>query len=74
MADEKKETTAHGYHLDYDNDTYRGMDHLKRDLDKNEARVFFDQARRRGSAQFEDDSDRQFTLTYKDGKYNVTRR
>ncbi|OGC47424.1 MAG: hypothetical protein A3A94_03245 [Candidatus Portnoybacteria bacterium RIFCSPLOWO2_01_FULL_43_11] len=74
MADELNQGRAHGYPLDYDDNGYNGMKYLKNDLDNSEARVFFDQARRRGYAEFEDDNDRQYTMSYKNGKYTVTRR
>ncbi len=51
-----------------------GIGHLRDDLDSEEARVFFDQARQRGSAEFEDDEGRQYTLIYQNGSYILTRR
>jgi hypothetical protein len=75
MAEEQlNQGRAHGYGLDYDDSSYKGMKYLRDDLSSSEARVFFDQARRRGYAEFEDDYDRQYTMTYKNGKYTITRR
>jgi len=48
--------------------------YLKEDLSSDEARVFFDQARAKGSAQFEDDNDRQFTLFYSNGLFTLRKR
>lgn len=69
-----EKTIIHGHHVAYEKDAYEGVRYLKNDLDHKEAEVFFSQARMRGSVMFEDDKDRQFTLTYKDGVYSLTRR
>ena len=64
-----------GNHLVYyDKNTKRGIDYLLNDLDSNEARVFFDQAKSKGTADFEDDQEGQYTLNYKNGKYFLIRR
>jgi len=47
---------------------------VRDDMDFNEARVFFDQARTKSFSQFEDDEDRQYTLFYKGGSYTLARR
>lgn len=67
-------TIIHGHHTAYEKDAYEGVRYLKVDLDFKEAEVFFREARTRGSADFEDDKDRQFTLIYRDGVYTLTRR
>lgn len=69
-----EKTTIHGFGVYYEKDAYAGITHLRDDLDFAEARVFFDQARSRGSANFEDDEDRQFTLSYRGGVYTLLRR
>lgn len=69
-----QKTTVHGFNVTYEDNAYAGITHLRDDLDFAEARVFFDQARIRGSANFEDDEDRQFTLNYRDGVYTLFRR
>lgn len=66
--------TVHGKRVAYEKNAYEGIKYLRDDLDSREARVFFDQARSRGSAPFEDDNDRQFTLFYKNGTYTLIRR
>lgn len=42
----------------------RLLGYLRDDLQYEEARVFFEQARYRGEAQFEDDYDGQWTIKY----------
>lgn len=67
-------TTVHGFPVTYESNAQSGVDHLRDDLSFSEARVFFDQARMRGSAEFEDDEDRQYTLLYQGGTYTLIRR
>lgn len=69
-----EKTTVHGFSVIYEQNTIEGIRYLRDDLDFNEARVFFDQARARGFSKFEDDEDRQYTLFYKGGTYTLTRR
>ncbi|MBI4092361.1 MAG: hypothetical protein HY420_00360 [Candidatus Kerfeldbacteria bacterium] len=66
----------HG-HIVYGQDDVRdGLNRLDYDLQKDEAEVFFKQAKLKGAAEFEDDHERQFTLVYDRGKgsYRVERR
>lgn len=66
---------VHGLKVAFEENARPGIDYLSNDLDTNEARIFFDQARVKGSAQFEDDEDRQYTLFYqKDGSFVLARR
>jgi len=67
-------TTIHGFPVTHEDNARAGVDHLRDDLSYAEARVFFDQARMRGSAEFEDDEDRQYTLLYQSGTYTLIRR
>lgn len=69
-----QKTTIHGFTVIYEANASQGVQYLREDLDFSEARVFFDQARLRGSAMFEDDNDRQFTLLYQNGIYTLVRR
>lgn len=69
-----KNTRIHGHKVMYEEDSKKALDYLRNDLSSQEARVFFDQARSKGSAQFEDDEDRNFTLIYRDGVYILNRR
>ncbi len=68
------ETSIHGFHVIYEDHDYPGIRYLRDDLDQREAKVFFDQARQRGSAQFESDGELNFTLAYHDGEYALSRR
>lgn len=69
-----QKTSVHGFTVAFEENVREGINYLRDDLDINEAKVFFDQARVRGSAQFEDDEDRQYTLFYQNGAYTLARR
>ncbi|MBI4095173.1 MAG: hypothetical protein HY435_03205 [Candidatus Liptonbacteria bacterium] len=72
-----EKTTIHGYRVQYEteDDVKSGVAYLRDDLAREEATVFFDQARLKGSAQFEADNENQYTLTYsRDGIYTLLRR
>lgn len=58
-----------------EDDAKEGIDYLDHDIQVAEARVFFDQAKAKGSVQFEDSQGRNYTLLYKkDGVYWVDKR
>jgi len=68
-------TLVHGFKTYYSNDIKTGIDYLRYDLDYSEAKVFFNQARIYGRANFEDDDDRQYVLIYNsDGSYTLKKR
>lgn len=69
-----EKTIVHGFSVIYEQNAIEGIRYLRDDLDFEEARIFFDQARLKGFAQFEDDEDRQYTLLYKEGSYTLLRR
>lgn len=84
-----EKATVHGFSVIYEENAIEGIRYLVKeyslfstlrsarlrdDLDFEEARVFFDQARTKGFAEFEDDEDRQYTLFYKGGSYTLARR
>ena len=69
-----QKTTVHGHPVAYEENAAEGIRHLRDDLDAIETRVYFDQAHSKGSAEFEDDEDRQFTLIYQNGSYVMVRR
>lgn len=70
-----KEVKIHGFKVKYEDNARAGIDYLLYDLDSEEARVFFSQAKLKKYAKFEDDQDRQFTLSYNlDGTYTLIRR
>lgn len=55
-------TDVHGVRIRYDKNTEHGIYYLKNDLSANEAKVIIEYARLHGSAEFEDDQDRDYTL------------
>jgi hypothetical protein len=69
-------TNIYGFWVNYDDSAYDGIRYLRDDLSREEAVVFFDQARQKGSAQFEDDYEKQFILYYESGSssYILARR
>ncbi len=69
-----QKTTIHGYSVSYEENAVEGIKHLRDDLDREEARVFFNQAHEHAKSLFEDDEDRQFTLIYQNGSYTLIRR
>ena len=70
-----KKTNIHGAPVYFEDNAKAGAEHLAYDLQYEEAVVFFRHARAYGSAQFEDDQERQFTLVYNsDGTYLIKRR
>jgi len=66
----------HGHVVYGDEDAKEGLNYLDYDLQTPEAEVFFKQAKLKGTAQFEDDHERQFTLSFDRLKtaYRVERR
>lgn len=69
-----QQTSIHGFTVSYEANAAEGIKYLRDDLDSGEAKVFFDQARMKNSAPFEDDEDRQYTLFYQNGSYVLARR
>jgi len=64
-----------GFKVNFEEDARNGVNYLLYDLDEKEARIFFDQARLKNFANFEDDREGQYTLSYNpDGSYTLTRR
>jgi hypothetical protein len=67
-----EKTYIHGHYVKYDSSdsvVSYGVSYLRYDLDSEEARVFFDFAKRNGKAKFEDDNEYQFTLKYDPSDY-----
>lgn len=65
----------HGFSVLSDESVKHGLDYLDYDLQYEEAKVFFDEARLRGEAQFEDDHEHQYVLRRNDdGTYALTGR
>ncbi|PIP17718.1 MAG: hypothetical protein COX43_02805 [Parcubacteria group bacterium CG23_combo_of_CG06-09_8_20_14_all_35_9] len=73
MATRKRNIKGHT--VIYEDDAKYGADYLSYDLDYEEAEIFFRHARMHGSAKFEDDDDRNYTLKRNsDGTYTLSRR
>ena len=71
-----KQIYLYGYYINYEDDARDGIYYLQYQIDPEEARVFFEQARLKGSCPFEDQYNRDFLLTYNynDGSYTLTRK
>jgi len=71
-----KKEQIHGYWLIFEEELRDGVRYLRDDLQQKEAKTIFDAARFDGSAEFEDDQDRDWTLIYnrQDGNYTLVRR
>lgn len=75
-----KETIIHGYKVQYEDDSKYGISYLRYDLSRDEARVYFENARKsyKRESQFEDKANRQYTLLFPPGGgspvYVLTRR
>jgi len=67
---------VHNFLLQHEEDMQDGVKYLRDDLQDQEAKTIFDAARFNGSAEFEDDYDRDWTLLYNrgDGTYTLIRR
>lgn len=63
-----KKTSVHGFTVEYEENFYPGIEYLKSDLQYNEAKVIFEMAKIKGSAEFEDDEDRDWTILYNKSK------
>ncbi len=61
---EIKKEKVYGFLVRFEQDLREGIRYLRDDLQKEEAKTLFDAARLRGSAEFEDDEDRDWTLMY----------
>ncbi len=61
---EIKKEKVYGFLVRFEQDLREGIRYLSHDLQQEEAKTLFDAARLRGSAEFEDDEDRDWTLTY----------
>jgi len=69
-----KETFIHGYKTRYEEDAQWGVNYLLYDLDRDEASVFFEQARIKRYAKFEDKQNNQYTLSYSpEGIFTLTK-
>ncbi|HHE67506.1 MAG TPA: hypothetical protein ENL33_00370 [Candidatus Parcubacteria bacterium] len=69
-----EKTNIHGHWVVYAPGTDSAVRYLKNDLDSEEARVFFDQARSKGYCKFEDEHEGQYILRYRSGEYKLEKR
>jgi hypothetical protein len=71
-----KKEQVHGFWLVFEEELRDGVRYLRDDLQYKEAKTIFDAARLDGTAEFEDDQDRDWTLIYnpRDGTYTLIRR
>jgi hypothetical protein len=67
-----KKERIHGFLVKFEEGAEEGIRHLRDDLQYNEAKTLFEAARYRGSAEFEDDQDRDWTLVYNRGEGTFT--
>ena len=71
-----KKEKVYGFLVRFEQDLREGIRYLRNDLQREESKTLFDAARLRGSAEFEDDEDRDWTLMYirGDNSYVLTLR
>lgn len=67
-----KKETIYGFWVVYEEELRDGVRYLRDDLQRGEAKTIFDSARVNGSAEFEDDYDRDWTLLYNRGENTYT--
>ena len=63
----------HSHTVEYDEKTSAGLRYLSRELDDQEAKVFFDQAYNYGSAVFEDHMGYKYKLIHNGGEYKLVK-
>lgn len=73
---QNKKEQVHGYWVQSDNQGQPGVHFLQNNLEKNEVLPYFNQAKRSGSADFEDQSGVDWKIIHNkaDNTYVVTRR
>ena len=70
-----KQVNIHGFRVKCEGNAQMGRDYLRYDLDREEAGGFFEHARTKKYAKFEDDREGQYTLSYNyDGTYTLIKR
>lgn len=67
-----KKENIHGFWLIFEEELREGVRYLRDDLQQREAKTLFDAARFDGTAEFEDDQDRDWSLIYNRQKGNYT--
>jgi hypothetical protein len=61
---EIKTEKVYGFSVRFEQDLREGITYLSQDLQIDEAKTLFNAAKLTGKAEFEDDEDRDWTLTY----------
>ena len=64
-------TMIYGHTVEYEQNVSKGIRFLTRELDAQEAKVFFDQAYNHGSAVFEDHADCKYKLVHHGAEYQL---
>lgn len=62
---------VHSHHLTYDDHSKDGFHYLRGRLNAREAKVFFDQAKFKGAAEFEDHHGHRYELRHGQGKFSL---
>jgi hypothetical protein len=69
----EKKIIIWGHTVSYDDSLHQGIYYLTRELDAQEAKVFFDQAYSKGFAVFEDHMDYKYKLIHHGGEYQLVK-
>ena len=72
--DKQHKRDVSGHSVYFDDDADDGVNYLDHDIEYSESEVFFKAAKTKGSADFEDQEGRDYTLRYKGGRYWVEKR
>ena len=70
---EAHKSTIFGHIVSHDESVAHGIWYLTRELDAQEAKVFFDQAYNRGNAIFEDHMGYKYKLIHHGGEYQLVK-
>ena len=68
----KRERIHNLFWVVFDEEMEEAIRYLRDDLQREEAKTLFDAARLRGSAEFEDDRDRDWSIIYNKGEDSYT--
>ena len=69
------EVLIYGFRVSYDDTARYAISYLLHDLDQEEAKVFFEQAKLKGYCKFEDDREGDYLIAYnKDNTYTLIKR
>ena len=68
-----KTTDIHGKKVMYEENAQSGIDYLRSSIDRDAATLFFDQAKSKGIAKFENQSGVKFELAYRNSTFFLAR-